>query len=272
MHITKELFDSICIKLRNGELISGDVSEILQSIETNENYAQVYLIEFLNRIVENNSYNGIKMAMVNQTVIKIGKSSNQIVFNTFTYGPGIGFYFNGATEFYAVGIGADRSGTGIKISGNSTGAIINPMLATKPNGEWKNMNLGVNPANCHYVETTNDFSGSVTINNAMNWNNETAEDGAYLNYTDVISSTNRLDDESFRLLLKLKIAKNTLVNTNKNIDDTINNIFGSLVYTTWGVQEVTYNYNNSVYNIIKLAQVKNCLLAPTGCNIILNEV
>ena len=104
------------------------------------------------------------------------------------------------------------------------------------------------------------------------WNNETADDGAYLNYTDVISSTNRLDDESFRLLLKLKIAKNTLINTNKNIDDTINNIFGSLVYTTWGVQEVTYNYNNSVYNIIKLAQVKNCLLAPTGCKIILNEV
>ena len=57
MHITKELFDSICIKLRNGELISGDVSEILQSIETKEDYAQVYLIEFLNRIVENNSYN-----------------------------------------------------------------------------------------------------------------------------------------------------------------------------------------------------------------------
>ena len=105
-----------------------------------------------------------------------------------------------------------------------------------------------------------------------NWNNETADDGAYLNYTDVISSTNKLDDESFRLLLKLKIAKNTLINTNKNIDDTINNIFGSLVYTTWGVQEVTYNYNNSVYNIIKLAQVKKCLLAPTGCNIILNEV
>lgn len=104
------------------------------------------------------------------------------------------------------------------------------------------------------------------------WNNETTEDGAYLNYTDVISATNRLDDESFRKLLKLKIAKNTLINTNKNIDDVINNIFGSLVYTTWGVQEVTYNYNNSVYNIIKLAQVKNCLLAPTGCKIILNEV
>lgn len=104
------------------------------------------------------------------------------------------------------------------------------------------------------------------------WNNETAEDGAYLNYNDIISTTNRLDDETFRTLLKLKIAKNTLVNTNKNIDDAINNIFGSLVYTTWGVQEITYNYNNSVYNIIKLAQVKNCLLAPTGCNVILNEV
>lgn len=104
------------------------------------------------------------------------------------------------------------------------------------------------------------------------WNNETTDDGAYLSYTDVISSTNRLDDETFRTLLKLKIAKNTLVNTNKNIDDTIYNIFGNLVYTTWGVQQVTYNYNNSVYNIIRLAQLKNCLLAPTGCNVILNEV
>lgn len=104
------------------------------------------------------------------------------------------------------------------------------------------------------------------------WNNETTDDGAYLNYTDVISSTNRLDDETFRKLLKLKIAKNTLVNTNKNIDDTIHNIFGNLVYTTWGVQQVTYHYNNSLYSIIRLAQLKNCLLAPTGCNIILNEV
>ena len=104
------------------------------------------------------------------------------------------------------------------------------------------------------------------------WNNETSDDGAYLDYSDVISTTNRLDDETFRTLLKLKIAKNTLINTNKNIDDTIHNIFGNLVYTTWGVQEVTYNYNNSVYNIIKLAELKNCLLAPTGCKIILNEV
>lgn len=104
------------------------------------------------------------------------------------------------------------------------------------------------------------------------WNNETSDDGAYLDYSDVISTTNRLDDETFRTLLKLKIAKNTLVNTNKNVDNTIHNIFGNLVYTTWGVQEVTYNYNNSIYNIIKLAELKNCLLAPTGCKIILNEV
>ena len=104
------------------------------------------------------------------------------------------------------------------------------------------------------------------------WNNEVDEDGAYIDYGDVISTTNKLDDESFRILLKLKAAKNNMFLTNKNIDDKIHEIFGNLVYTTWGVQEVTYNYNNSVYNIIKLAQLKDCLLVPSGCNLILNEV
>lgn len=79
MHITKELFDSICIKLRNGELISGDVSEILQNIETNENYAQVYLIEFLNRIVENNSYNVKIMNVINSYL------DGEIDINTLSY-------------------------------------------------------------------------------------------------------------------------------------------------------------------------------------------
>lgn len=104
------------------------------------------------------------------------------------------------------------------------------------------------------------------------WNNEVDEDGAYVDYGSVISTTNKLDDESFRIILKLKAAKNNMFLTNKNIDDKIHEIFGDLVYTTWGVQEVTYNYNNSVYNIIKLAELKNCLLVPSGCNLILNEV
>lgn len=104
------------------------------------------------------------------------------------------------------------------------------------------------------------------------WNNEVDEDGAYVDYGSVISTTNRLDDESFRIILKLKAAKNNMFLTNKNIDDKIYEIFGDLVYTTWGVQEVTYNYNNSVYNIIKLAELKNCLLVPSGCKLVLNEV
>lgn len=104
------------------------------------------------------------------------------------------------------------------------------------------------------------------------WNNEVADDGAYISYSDVISSTNRLDDESFRTLLKLKIAKNNIINTNKNIDDTIYKIFNNDIYTTWGVQQVTYNYINEKYNIIKLAELKNCLLVPTGCKVTFNEV
>lgn len=119
----------------------------------------------------------------------------------------------------------------------------------------------------HWDEAPNNLQGCY-----KDWNNETAEDGAYLNYNDIISATNRLSDNDFRTLLKLKIAKNTLINTNKNIDDTIHNIFGNLVYTTWGVQQVTYHYNNSLYSIIRLAQLKNCLLAPTGCQIILDRI
>lgn len=66
-----------------------------------------------------------------------------------------------------------------------------------------------------------------------NENNIRNEDGYLLTYDDVKSVTNALSDEDYRWLIKLKIIKNNYVMTCKNIDDAINNLFGSEVYTTW---------------------------------------
>lgn len=95
-------------------------------------------------------------------------------------------------------------------------------------------------------------------------------DGGFLTYKawrDVRTKVNQMGDAYFRQLIKLKIIKNSISFTNKNIDDAIWEWSDHKIYTTWGVMEVTYNYPTEMSNLMRLAAYKNVLIAPTGCAI-----
>jgi len=108
----------------------------------------------------------------------------------------------------------------------------------------------------------------------QDWNNERpTTDGAFLNYYSIISVTSKMNDNDFRLLIKLKIIKNNTIMSCKNIDDAIHTIFDDLVYTTWETpMDITYNYPVNKNAIMVLAKQKNCLPAPAGCNIVLSQI
>lgn len=108
-------------------------------------------------------------------------------------------------------------------------------------------------------------------------------DGGFLTYQswkNVRTAVNQMGDEYFRNLIKLKIIKNSIPFTNKNIDDAVWKWGNGDIYTTWGTMEVTYHYPSNkvwnehtdkeidVHNLMQLAIYKNVLLAPTGCTIL----
>ena len=106
------------------------------------------------------------------------------------------------------------------------------------------------------------------------YTNFEANDGGFLmwkEWRDTRTQVNQMGDSYFRQLIKLKIIKNSIVFTNKNIDDAIWKWSNGEVYTTWGVMEVTYHYPASMHNFFQLAIYKNVLLAPTGCAILTEE-
>ena len=106
------------------------------------------------------------------------------------------------------------------------------------------------------------------------YSNFADNNGGFLTYKawqDTRTKVNQIGDDIYRQLIKLKIIKNSIVFTNKNIDDAIWKWSNGQVYTTWGVMEVTYHYPSSMHNLFQLAVYKNVLLAPTGCTINLIE-
>ena len=95
-------------------------------------------------------------------------------------------------------------------------------------------------------------------------------DGGFLMYQDWINTrtkVNQIGDEYFRRLIKLKIIKNNINHTMKNIDEAIYQWSDGEVYTTWGTMEITYHYPQELSNLFLLAAYKNVLIAPTGCEI-----
>ena len=98
--------------------------------------------------------------------------------------------------------------------------------------------------------------------------------GGFLTYKmwqSIRSNTNQIGDEYFRSLIKLKIIKNSINHTCKNIDNAIWEWSDGNVYTTWDVMKLTYHYTPLYKDIITFAANKNTLPRPTGCTIELIE-
>lgn len=94
----------------------------------------------------------------------------------------------------------------------------------------------------------------------------------YKQWQDIRTSANTMGDDLFRQLIKLKIIKNSINHTCKNIDNAIWLWSGGKVYTTWNTMQVTYNYDPSYKTIMTLAVYKDVLPRPTGCAVITQEI
>ncbi len=121
----------------------------------------------------------IKLSSLNQVVFDIGNSENETILNSFIYDTGIGFHFkNGAKNFNAISIGSDQSHIGVKLSGNATGQIINPLLVSREarvvGYRGMKTDLGVEPSENHYILSSSDYSGSVNFFGAICWGNYNA--------------------------------------------------------------------------------------------------
>lgn len=99
---------------------------------------------------------------------------------------------------------------------------------------------------------------------------EQPKNAPFLKYEWILSVSNRLNDDDFRTLIKLKIVKNNTSATCKNIDESIYQLFKGVVSTVWNkneVMELTYKYPENKTSIMNLAHEKNCLICPCGVNL-----
>lgn len=100
-----------------------------------------------------------------------------------------------------------------------------------------------------------------------NWNTEEAT-APYLNEADIVSTTNNLSDDLFRNLIRLKIYKNNMKLTCKNIDNALFDVFKGIIFVIWGdCMKVTVYYPYMYETFIKLAIQKNVMPIPTGVKV-----
>ena len=96
--------------------------------------------------------------------------------------------------------------------------------------------------------------------------------GSVLTYNNIGFVEQKLSDDDYRVVIGLKIIKNSINHTCKKIDEAIWNYFNREVYTTWRPHEVIYNYPSSLETIMQVCLTKNVLPAPTGVSITLLQL
>lgn len=98
--------------------------------------------------------------------------------------------------------------------------------------------------------------------------------GGFLDYQNINPTQNKLPDDTYRLLLRLKIVKNNINQTAKEIDNAIYSIFGLHVYTFWNFvgRELIYFYQPEYNNVLEVARRKNILPCPPTVSLRLEEI
>lgn len=96
--------------------------------------------------------------------------------------------------------------------------------------------------------------------------------GNWLTYESIGFVEQSLSDDDYRIIIGLKIIKNSINHTAKNIDNAIWDYFGGQVYTTWQAHTITYHYPASLNTIMEVCKYKNVLPAPTGTTILLSQI
>lgn len=106
----------------------------------------------------------------------------------------------------------------------------------------------------------------------VRYDNFNTVSGGFLDYDNIRPTQNQLIDDAFRIMIGLKIIKNHISATCKNIDEAIWDYFEGRVYTVWGTDELTYYYHSELSEVMQVAQDKNVLPCPTGVKILLREI
>lgn len=99
-----------------------------------------------------------------------------------------------------------------------------------------------------------------------------SNNGEVLTYDDLRFNGSTLDDEDYRVVIGLKIIKNSINHIAGEIDRTIWEYFNHKVYTTWRPHEITYHYPQELTTIMNVCYTKNVLPAPTGVRISLGVI
>ena len=99
-------------------------------------------------------------------------------------------------------------------------------------------------------------------------------EAGFVDYAVVQASFNRLPDEQYRILIGLKIIKNSIDHTAKSIDDAIWDYFGGKVYTFWNLEErcLYYYYSSDLNKVMHVAYEKKVLPCPSTVKIQLQEI
>lgn len=99
-------------------------------------------------------------------------------------------------------------------------------------------------------------------------------EGGFLDYENILPTQNRLTSEQFKIMIGLKIIKNSIDNNCKTIDDAIWEYFEGQVYTVWDLEnrKLIYYYQPEYNVIMEVAAGKNVLPCPPTVNIELQEI
>lgn len=86
-----------------------------------------------------------------------------------------------------------------------------------------------------------------------------------MNYNSVITQENKLNDDDYRVLIKLKIVQNHSNHSHKSIDDSVFQFFGTdLIPSSDGDMNMWYFVTDQLTDIIRAAQIKAVLPRPMG--------
>lgn len=97
-------------------------------------------------------------------------------------------------------------------------------------------------------------------------------DGGFLPYSTIVPDSNRLSDNDFRWIIGLKIIKNSINHTQGIIDEAIWEYSNGEIYTEWSSHKLTYYYPSRLRVPMLVAQYKNVLPCPIGCEIEIREI
>lgn len=105
-----------------------------------------------------------------------------------------------------------------------------------------------------------------------NFDNFEELEGGFLTYDDILPTQNRMGDSNYATMIGLKIIKNSITATAKNIDDAVWEYFNGEVYTVWEPHTLVYYYQSDLREVLQVAYEKEVLPVPTGVSIELREI